>query len=92
MLIIRFIVKLEKIINLTGWLVETVENLVRKWEMEVTQKANMYQSTTIDLENFCVQSNGSETIDGLTLIKCGTYNGLFKGCSTYKNCEHLTLQ
>jgi len=38
-----------------GSLEEFVENLVKRWEMEVSHKIDFYQWRTVDHEKYCLQ-------------------------------------
>ena len=46
----------------------------------------MAQWTTIDHENYCVQTNGGEVLDGVKAFEIGNYNALLKGCPAYEKC------
>lgn len=62
---------------------------MKTWEMEASHKKNMSQWTTIDHENYCMQSNGGKILDGKTVFKIGNYNALMKDCAAYQKCEYL---
>lgn len=67
-----------------GSLEEVVENLVKTWEMEASHKKNMSQWTTIDYDNYSIQSNGGCVVDGVTAYEIGNYNALMKDCPAYQ--------
>ena len=53
----------------------TVENLVKKWEMEMTHKRSE-NWTCVDPKDYNVQANGGSQINGIKSAKMGTYNWL----------------
>lgn len=58
-----------------------VENLVKKWEMEVTHLPNCKDWTTVEVDNFCVQVNGGREISGEEAARVGSYNWIMDDTS-----------
>lgn len=67
---------------------EVVENLVKTWECEASHKADMSQWTTIDAENYKVQVNNGEILDGEKAFEIGNYNAVMKDCPAYQKCKY----
>lgn len=67
-----------------GSLEEVAENLVKTWEMEATHKPVFEQWTTVDYNNYTVQVNGIDEIEGKVAMKIGNYNALMKHCPAYQ--------
>jgi hypothetical protein len=59
----------------------TVENLVKKWEMEMTHLPDSKDWTTVELGEYCVQVNGGREIQGLEAATIGTYNWIMENAS-----------
>ena len=57
-----------------GSLEMIVENLVKKWEMQMTHCVHSKDWTTVDVDKYCVQVNGGNEITGKDAAKVGTYN------------------
>lgn len=68
-----------------GSLEELVENLVKTWEMEATHKLDMSQWRTVDPDDYFLQTNGGELIDGKDVFKIGNYNALMVDSKVYQN-------
>lgn len=56
-----------------------VENLVKKWEMEASHKAEFLQWDTVDHEKYRVSANGWAPYIGLDAHVAGNYNVLLTG-------------
>ena len=69
-----------------GSLEETVENLVKTWEMEATHKTDLNQWVTVDPNNYTVKINGVDTMDGSEAKEIGNYNAIMRHCPMYKKC------
>lgn len=57
-----------------GSLKMAVENLVKKWEMEMTHLPHSKDWTTVELNEYCVQVNGGREISAEEAVRVGTYN------------------
>lgn len=76
-----------------GSLEKTVENLVKKWEMEATHLPDIAEWTTIDHENYTVQSNGGKIYSSSESCKQGNYNWLLEPVSKeLYDCEKYTFE
>ena len=64
-----------------GSLEIAVENLVKKWEMEITHLPNTKDWTTVEVDKFCVQVNGGQGISGEEAARVGSYNWILKSAS-----------
>lgn len=64
-----------------GSLEMIVENLVKKWEMEFTHLVNLKDVTTIEIDQFKAQVNGTEEVSAETAINIGSYNWLLQTVS-----------
>ena len=86
---LQFLWRFSNIFNLifTGSLEEVVENLVKTWECEASHKADMSQWTTIDAENYKVQVNNGDILDGKIAFEIGNYNAIMKDCPAYQKCR-----
>ena len=71
-----------------GSLEETVENMVKTWEMEATHKL-FEQWTTVDHGSYTVQANGGKVWTATESSWVGNYNWLLSTCdkSLYDNSE-----
>jgi len=63
-----------------GSMEETVENLVKTWEMEVHNKANYSQISVIDHATYSLSANGGPEVDGRVASSIGNYNALLGMC------------
>ncbi|EFJ11894.1 hypothetical protein SELMODRAFT_125190 [Selaginella moellendorffii] len=59
-----------------GSLEETVQHLVKTWEMELTHKTRIKDFKSIDAENFSFSVNGNHSMTGEELLRTGSYNAL----------------
>ncbi|KAG0583042.1 hypothetical protein KC19_3G104300 [Ceratodon purpureus] len=60
----------------TGSLEETVQNLVKTWEMELSHKTKVTDFKTIDQEKFCISVNGGPKFSATETLQVGSYNAL----------------
>ena len=67
--------------HLPGSLEFIVENLVKKWEMEMTHFKDEKDWTTVNLEECKVQVNGGEEVTQKDAAVVGTYNWILKNVS-----------
>jgi len=58
---------------------EIVETLVKTWEFEASHKSDINQWKTIDLDKYCIQTNGGPVIEGRKAAEIGNYNALLIG-------------
>ena len=56
-----------------------VENLVKKWEMELTHLPDCEDWTTVETSQFCVQVNGGREVPGPEAAELGSYNMILEG-------------
>ena len=75
-----------------GSLEEVVENLVKTWEFEASHKSDINQWKTINLDEYCIQTNGGPVIEGRKAAEIGNYNALLIGSETYQNCKLTFLE
>lgn len=61
-----------------GSLEETVENLVKTWEMELSHKTNIQDFKTIDPHSFSLSVNGRAALSGKETLDVGSYNALLQ--------------
>lgn len=61
-----------------GSLELTVENLVKKWEMELTHVANPEEWTTMDPNQYVLQVNGGRELPAREMAALGTYNSILQ--------------
>lgn len=66
---------------------ELVENLVKTWEMEASHKTDLNQWTTINHDDYSIQVNGLEALDGKIAFEIGNYGALMKHCPAYNKCK-----
>ena len=64
-----------------GSLEMVVENLVKKWEMEMTHLSDSKDWTTLDVDKFCAQVNGGQEISAGDAARVGSYNWLLNNTS-----------
>ena len=64
-----------------GSLEMIVENLVKKWEMEMTHMTCPDDWTTVKLDEYRVQVNDGQEISGQEATKEGTYNWIMRNAS-----------
>lgn len=64
-----------------GSLEMVVENLVKKWEMEMTHLSDSKDWTTLDVDKFCAQVNGGQEISSGDAARVGSYNWLLNNTS-----------
>lgn len=64
-----------------GSLEIAVENLVKKWEMEMTHLSDSKDWTTLDVDKFCAQVNGGQEISAGDAARVGSYNWLLNNTS-----------
>ncbi|XP_054754581.1 uncharacterized protein LOC129260652 [Lytechinus pictus] len=76
--------------HLVGSLEYIVENLVKKWEMEMTHLGDKKDWMTIDPREYNVSMNGGKDKNGFTAAVKGTYNWLLADVSKelYNASEH----
>lgn len=55
-----------------------VENLVKKWEMEMTHLSESKAWTTVETSEYCIQVNGGQEMSGLEAARVGTYNWILE--------------
>ena len=70
-----------------GSLEEIVENLVKTWEMEASHKVDHSQWTTINHDDYTVQTNGGKILEGTWAKTEGNYNALMVESPTYQSCK-----
>ena len=70
-----------------GSLEELVENLVKTWETQASHFKDFSQWTTIDHENYTIQVNGEEEMEGTVAYEIGNYNALMQNCPAYQKCK-----
>jgi len=75
-----------------GSLEETVENLVKTWEMQASHFKNFDQWNTIDHDNYKVAVNGGEVVDGKVAYEIGNYNALLADCPAYQKFGELSFE
>jgi len=73
-----------------GSLARIVEDLVKRWEMELTHKLDWRQWTTVDPETFSLTANGGRTFNLADIHRLGNYQALLEGCrrELYDPAEH----
>ena len=64
-----------------GSLEMTVENLVKKWEMELSHKPHIKDWTTVEQDNSRGQVNGGPLVSAQDMILMGSYNWLLQNTS-----------
>ena len=74
-----------------GSLEEVVENLVKTWECELSHKSELDQWTTIDKENFFLQTNSGKKVYGPEAVEIGSYNSLLEACPAYQECKYKNI-
>jgi len=57
---------------------ETVEKLVKTWEMELSHKTNIQDFKTIDPRSFSLRVNGRPGLSGKETLDMGSYNALLQ--------------
>lgn len=71
-----------------GSLEETVENLVKRWEMELSHKVDYTQWQTVDQQRFCLSANGGRKFSGREIHELGNYQALLSQCrKTLYDCD-----
>ena len=63
-----------------GSLEETVENLVKTWEMERSHKLDPTTHHSVDQEKFRISANGGKVFDNIEANQVGNYNVLLNSC------------
>ncbi|KAF0718927.1 Aste57867_1388 [Aphanomyces stellatus] len=66
----------------------TIQNLMKKWEMEVSHKANVHQWTTTHPQDFKMQVNMGPTASLADLHAAGKYDGLLSHCPCHVYDAH----
>ncbi|XP_057846416.1 pathogen-related protein-like [Cryptomeria japonica] len=61
-----------------GSLEETVQNLAKTWEMELSHKTRIQDFKTIDPNNFSLSVNGRPALSGKETLELGSYNALMQ--------------
>ena len=61
-----------------GSLEETVQNAIKTWEMELSNKVRLQDFKSINPEKFKLIVNGKEGLGGEEILKIGGYNALLK--------------
>jgi len=61
-----------------GSLEETVEKLVKTWEMELSHKTQIQDFKSIDPRNFSLRVNGRPALSGKEVLDMGSYNALLQ--------------
>lgn len=64
-----------------GSLEMTVENLVKKWEMELSHKPDFKHWSTVEPDDFCAQVNGGPIATAKDIATKGSYNWLLQNAS-----------
>ena len=64
-----------------GSLEMVVENLVKRWEMEITHLVKPSDCTTMEVEDFRMKVNHGKELDANEIIERGSYNSLLKDIS-----------
>jgi len=75
-----------------GSLEELVENLVKTWESQASHYKDFSQWTTVDTEEYKVQVNGGEWMEGSEAFEIGNYNALMKDCPAYNKFGELSFE
>lgn len=71
-----------------GSLEETVENLVKRWEMELSHKVDYTQWQTVDQQRFSLSANGGRRFSGPEIHEQGNYQALLSQCrKTLYDCD-----
>ena len=63
-----------------GSLEETVENLVKTWEMERSHKLDPTTHQSVDQEKFLISANGGKKFQNMEANEVGNYNVLLNAC------------
>uniref|UniRef100_A0A7S2VF61 Pathogen-related protein n=1 Tax=Entomoneis paludosa TaxID=265537 RepID=A0A7S2VF61_9STRA len=76
-----------------GSLEETVEELVKTWEMERSHKPDCSQHCTTNPEKFRFSANGGKVFDNVQAHQVGNYNVMLDTCpKEYYDAENTTWQ
>ena len=67
----------------SGSIEETVQNLVKTWEMEASHKLDLKDWKTIDPENYLISANGCQRFKAQEALKNGNYSNLMQDTAPY---------